>query len=226
MKQTALVLLMACVLTACTGTVTMQPVERGAEPVFDSETHGVVVASSAMAGYYQGELSVFPGTGVGSEYFRCQGYSLLYQRVGEDAKKFVGDLVAIPDLSRNRKASDPYDYEVPDGVGYVQATVVPAGNYEFWYRSIYCGTTNYYAHDFLVPFTVEAGKANYLGEVRYLHQFGRSPLGNARYEGSLLRVVDELERDLPLLHDQYPFLRDLETVRTEVDWSRLLVPVE
>ena len=179
-----------------------------------------------MAGYYQGDLPVFPGTGVGSEYFRCGGYSLLYQMVGDGDQKFVGDLSAIPNSSRDRKPSDPYDYEVPDGVGYVQATVVPAGDYEVWHRGFYCGTTAYYAHDFRVPFTVEAGKANYIGEVRYLHQFDRSPLGNARFAGALVMVGDEFERDMPLLLEHYPFLKDLEIVRTKADWGLLYKTIE
>ncbi len=217
---------MACLLTACTGTVTLPPIERGTEPVIDASTHGVVLSSSMMAGYYKGDLPIFPGTGVGSEYFRCYGYSLLYQKIGDDAKKFVGDLSGIPSMSRNRKPEDPFDYEVPDGVGYLQATVVPAGDYEVWFRNIVCGTVTYYAHDFRVPFTVAAGKANYLGEVRYLHRFDKSPLGSARFAGAMILVGDEFERDMPLFAERYPFLADYDVVRPSIDWTLLYETVE
>jgi len=224
-KNCLLVLVVSCVLAACSGTVTLKPVERGTVPIVDNATHGVLVGSAMFSGVYEGEAKTIPFGGIGSRRFRCQVYSMRYRSVDDREPRIFGNLSAIPSGGARWKPSDPRDYEVDKGLGFVNAIVLPAGKYEVWNYSTYCGVISYGMDGISVPFEVTAGQASYLGEIQYRHEFNES-LGIGGFDGSSVRVVDKMERDLPLLLERYSFLSDYEIVPLAADWRRLYVPID
>lgn len=81
---------------------------------------------------------------------------------------------------------------------------VPIGEYEIysWQSSMSTTFSRWFEkpkNDFSIPFKVEAGKVNYLGQILLDSDYGIS-FGNMK------------ERDLETLYDKYPFLSDLAVV--------------
>ncbi len=213
-------------LCACSGTVTVFPVEEGAEPVFDTVSEGVLVGSSMFAGIYTGDGKRFPGTPSLAKDFRCSNYSLLYRGTEPATEAFVGNLSAIPAGQKKMapEGDGSYDYDVLEGRGYVYATILPAGAYELWYRGYRCGNTDYYDHDFSVPFEVLAGHANYVGELQFRHRFGENFLGTIVFQRADVRLENAADRDVPLLNEKYPFLADLPIRSVDLEWQQMYQP--
>ena len=92
-----------------------------------------------------------------------------------------------------------------DGTGFIETLVLPAGRYEIfkWDLFFNLGTIYWYehsAHDFSIPFTVEPGKINYLGEITL-----------DKYD---FRFSDARERDFGFLYEIYPNFRNVATTWT------------
>ena len=225
MRKILLFGLVVFMLSGC-GTVYIEPISRDETPIIDNNTHGILVGSSSISGHYDGDAPTLPFGGVGSSNPRCYHYNIFFQSVDPSETRLLGDMSAVPSGGAKRGVSADHDFAVPDGIGFLQVLILPAGNYEVHHRNVYCGTTNYYLSDLQVPFTIEAGKASYIGEIQYRHEYGKSILGLAGFAGASVIVKDKMARDLPMLLEKYPFLHAYEISSLDIDWSRLYTPVE
>lgn len=97
---------------------------------------------------------------------------------------------------------DWFTNEIPEGntVGYLNAVELPAGDYEFYtYEGqLYLpngGTVTYFPRkEFSWKFKVEAGTANYLGNVN---------ICNIDFINKIITLNDERERDFRLFKEKY-----------------------
>lgn len=101
-------------------------------------------------------------------------------------------------------SGDPELYERRRTVGTLFDVSLPAGRYEFfdvWFvAATGFGSTEYRAREpFSVPFTIEAGTLNYLGEFRAYPIVGRNLLGMSLPGGGYFVVLDRERRDTQLL---------------------------
>jgi hypothetical protein len=109
---------------------------------------------------------------------------------------------------------DEGDFAVKNGKGYMFVLPLRAGDYEFnqWavshvYGSEYCFSPS----SFVVPFTIEANKALYLGEARANLTLKKRPFWGGYISERVFWIVsDKSGRDLPLLKKMYPFLKDID----------------
>lgn len=96
---------------------------------------------------------------------------------------------------------DPELYERKRSIGKFFEIVLPAGRYEFfdfWMVAIGLGgaTTEYRPKEpFSIPFTIEAGTVNYIGEFRTYPMVGRGIFGGLARSGGYFVVRDQEARD-------------------------------
>ncbi len=86
---------------------------------------------------------------------------------------------------------------------------LPAGKYRFYTFSILRGTGVGYSvweprEDFSIPFTVTAGKAAYLGEIRMVPHLGRNIFGIPMPAGGNFNFVSNQQRDIALFREKFP----------------------
>lgn len=175
-------------LGACSG----MPVENHLVPedaIAKPEDAGYLVGS---IGYYTGSRNS-AGPTSSNVYFR---------RVGSEN---WGDIAA------ERGLIESGDYELDDRTGNVFALPLQPGDYEFYnvrfYFYRYTGSITITAkEDFAVPFTIEKGKAHYIGEFVAYGLYGRNIFGLPVPAGGYFVHRDNFERDGPMLRAKYPAL--------------------
>ncbi len=204
-----LIIVAGTVVGGCTGTVTVPVVERGQVPVIDSETQSVLVASTSFNGRLEGE----------EEGYRCTFYGLLYRGTEPATEGSVGDMAAIPNGGSTWDAADVHDYTVHDGLGFVSATVLPAGRYEIYFYNMQCGNRIFYSDEFSIPFELRPGEAAYSGEVRFNHRFGQNVFGMTMNFGADLELIDSSSRDTAIAKRAYPFLKALPVRKLDYDFD-------
>jgi hypothetical protein len=142
------------------------------------------------------EYGLSPASGKGLAVFsltandRPGNFTIAYRSVGGDAK---GD-VSLHTL-RN-----PLDWRDPRGR--LVVIELPAGSYEFYN---WAGLRARSTDRFSIPFSIEPGKATYLGNVHF-------DVFSGVYG---VRVSDRSSRDLPALFERYPNLQR-DALRTEI----------
>ena len=95
------------------------------------------------------------------------------------------------------------DFNTPDSHGDLFTFSLPAGDYVLFNFNLF--NSNGYFHqswgskkDFAIPFTVEANKVNYLGEIQLMAFLGENLLGIKVPNGGIWVIRDKSERDLAL----------------------------
>lgn len=159
----------------------------------------VKTAPEANVGSLGGEGIVFLSMVVKDEgLINYDGFNLSYRNV--DTKK-VGSLSLYSGMvATNVKV---LAFEDGKGKGDVRSLTLPAGNYEFYNYFVNTGVSEWRAmQDFSIPFTVAAGKAVYLGEVRMLRRFEKI-LGLKAHAGGRFEIRDMSARDVPLFQSRF-----------------------
>lgn len=210
-RQSVLVLIAfaSTLVGGCTGTVTVPVVERGQVPVLDSATQAVLIASTSFNGRLEGD----------DEGYRCTFYNLLYRGTEPATEGSVGDMAAIPNGGSTWDAADAHDYTVGDGLGFVSATVLPAGRYEIYFYNMQCGNRIFYSDEFSIPFELRPGEASYSGEVRFNHRFGQNVFGMTMNFGADLQLIDGSERDIAITKREYPFVDALPVRKLDYEFD-------
>jgi hypothetical protein len=94
-------------------------------------------------------------------------------------------------------------FEDGNGKGDLKSLTLPAGSYEFHNYWVSTSTSSWRAlEDFSIPFTVTAGKATYLGEVRMLRRFEKILLIKT-HAGGRFEIRDMSARDVPLFRAEF-----------------------
>lgn len=107
------------------------------------------------------------------------------------------------------------DYNIEAGSGYLFVVSIPQGSYEFYECSAtrHGGTVTEYAwtpKDFSIPFSINAGEALYLGEIKSTIVFNKGFLGRAPGDHIHWSGSNQWDRDIPLITSDYPFVSKLE----------------
>lgn len=98
---------------------------------------------------------------------------------------------------------DPMDFDHPKGR--LVVAELPAGQYELYQWRAEVLDLTYTSKLFSIPFTVVAGKATYIGGL-----FVNVNETTAKYK---LSVTDQSTRDLPLLLQRYPHIKQTDVVK-------------
>ena len=209
-------------LSACAGTVTVPQVERGSAPAFDTATHGVILSSSSFSGKYPDGARIPVAA---DENHRCNSYAMFYRYLEQSDERIAGQLSAIPNGNNRWTPNDPHDYAVHEGLGFVAATLLPAGRYEVYFFSSVCGVVQSTAEEaFSVPFEIKPGVATYVGEIVYTHRFFDNFGGITQPFSPGIRFSMAPKRDLPLLESRYPFLSEFTLEIVELPWHEMNPP--
>jgi|GEM_PF-1017788 len=111
----------------------------------------------------------------------------------------------------------PVDFKEFDTHGGIFLRELPPGDYEF-YNFILVQSSGTYTksfeskEDFSIPFTVEANKLNYIGQIKLFVLTGRNIFGMILNNGGYWEVSDQIERDLPIVKDKYPTLQNSDVI--------------
>ena len=102
-------------------------------------------------------------------------------------------------------------FSVPGGTGtgVVKSYTLPAGAYAFTNFSLVLGSVGGYSswsaeEDFSIPFTVVAGRAAYLGEIRLIPLRAKNVFGIKIPAGGTFEIVDNAGQDVALFRQQFP----------------------
>ncbi len=96
------------------------------------------------------------------------------------------------------------DFTQSDRQGILFAFVLPAGDYHFVTYSLESEQGHWKPKKpFSVPFKVEAGRVNYLGDIRIDVHEGKDPYGATIAQGGTFSFINEKTRDMPLLQGKY-----------------------
>lgn len=203
-------------LSACT--VTVQQVEPGTRPAIDTALHGLVLSSSSFSGKYPEDAR---RPWMATEQHRCESYQMVYRYLEESSERTAGQLSAIPDGKNDWTLDDPHDNEVDNGLGFVAATLLPAGRYEVYFFTNICrGTAYYAAEEFSIPLEIKPGVATYIGEIVYKHRFYENFAGVTAPNAPDIEFRMDPNRDLPLLRSKYSFIDELDLEIVNLPWER------
>lgn len=215
MKKRLYIIALLISLSACT--VTVQQVEPGSRPDINAATHGLLLSSSSFSGKYPADARL---PWMATEKHRCESYQMIYRYLEESSERTAGQLSAIPDGKNDWTLDDPHDYTVDNGLGFVAATLLPAGRYEIYFFSSICRGTSYYApEEFSIPFEIKPGVATYVGEIVYKHRFYKNFAGVTAPNAPEITFRMESIRDLPLLRSKYSFIDDLTLEIVDLPWE-------
>ncbi len=135
-----------------------------------------------------------------------------YNLVIRQDKKNVADLAdAIPTLFLAEDyVGQTGDFNLTEGLGYAYVLPLPAGEYTLDIVSYGNGVFSYAIDEPLgIPISVASGQMTCLGAVVFQHHFRKAPLGNLAPTFAALSTSDECERDVELIRERFPSLRDL-----------------
>jgi hypothetical protein len=171
-----------------------------------TETRGIVVGSFARdpeAPYYVSQAISFQNSAHGARH-----------RV----------LATYPDSLVNKPTPD--EFETPDSKGAIFVRLLEAGEYSFNGFSVSHHTSRGTAtisprHDFSVPFQVEAGKVNYIGEFKRVSLEGKGD--EAPLPG--WAISDRMERDREVIAREYPDIPLDELINAVPSKERVASPL-
>lgn len=108
------------------------------------------------------------------------------------------------------------DFQEQDRKGLLFAFALPAGNYHFVSYSLESGEGHWRpTQPFSVPFTVEPGKVNYVGDIQLVVHEGQDIFGMTTARGGTFHFMNARKKDLPLLKAKYP----------DIPWNNLVTTV-
>lgn len=100
--------------------------------------------------------------------------------------------------------------------GLLFAFMLPAGKYHFVSYSLESGAGHWKpTRPFSVPFTVEAQKVNYVGDIQLDVREGTDMFGLRTAKGGTFHFINAKEQDMPLLKKKYP----------DIQWNNLVTTV-
>lgn len=147
---------------------------------------------------------------------RFNQYSFYF--IGPDGTE--REITIKPELITTVKYPD--DFDNGEVSGSLFAFTLPAGNYTFKrYYNLYQVTISAYrgfvpSDNFEIPFSIEPGTVNYIGEIRFYpklkDKYESEPkffLGNYA-DGGFYRIHNSYERDMPLLKKKFKSLESAE----------------
>jgi hypothetical protein len=167
---------------------------------------------------------IFSSGSIGEE----SNFKLFYRKVGAPSgyRGFGGD-GSIDYDTTSLFGSSPADFKGHEE-GQVKTIRLEPGSYEVYSYEIYAAggagsTLTWGPHkDFSIPFTIDAGKATYIGDFAGIRLTAKGFFGAKVTAGGLIVVKDEQARDIPIAQKQVP---DLPPVTVSVtDVSRLGEP--
>lgn len=201
-------------LGAC-NTNTVRPLSAKEVATFvpaENPDKGYVVGSFAVQGDNPSKLAKMFGGG----NFEYTGYYFFFRQTNaaEGMDPIIGSVQFDSRPMFGGKANS--DFDVETGRGHVLVMPVAAGDYEFYRWRIYMnnGTSEsswQTREDYSIPFTIEPGKAMYIGEVNVQHTFGKNVFGMVIPSGGVFTCNDQFDRDLPLIKAEYSFMQAIET---------------
>ena len=113
------------------------------------------------------------------------------------------------------------DFENKNRKGLLFAFVLPAGDYHFVSYSLESGEGHWKpTSPFSVPFKVQAGKVNYVGDIQLDVHEGTDMFGMRTAKGGTFHFINAKNKDMPMLKAKYPDLPWQETVTTVPDSAR------
>lgn len=108
------------------------------------------------------------------------------------------------------------DFEDDKRKGVLFAFVLPAGAYHFVSYSLESGEGHWQpTRPFSVPFKVEAGKVNYVGDIQLSVREGEGLFGMRAAKGGTFHFINSKDKDIPLLQNKYP----------DIPWDNVMVTV-
>jgi hypothetical protein len=116
----------------------------------------------------------------------------------------------------------PNDFAIEGGGGRVFVIPLPAGHYKFYdfllFENLGQVQNSWKSrHGYSIPIEIRRGEALYIGEIRTVHRYGRNLLGMPLSAGGYFVALPGKERDVPLLHAMYPFLRSVPVREAVLD---------
>jgi hypothetical protein len=152
------------------------------------------------AGEDAGHIIISLGASTETKY---SSYKLFIRKIDKSLNSGVGYL---PD---NMFKPTKKDFIDSDSHGFVSSFAMPAGDYEIYnfdvFENLGLRQTNYRAkEDFSIPFSIESGKATYLGEY-IAYSIGKGFLGTST-GGAIFVVKNEKVRDIQIAKNKYPDL--------------------
>lgn len=140
--------------------------------------------------------------------------TLFFRQVGDEEK-------AVLMVSQTPLVRDEVDYKNAEKRGSVFSLPLKPGRYEivnvsFFYNSGQVEKTYTAEEDFSIPFTIEAGKAYYMGEFLAYGSYGKNIFGITIPAGGFFVINRNTERDLDLLRGKYPELEDIDIVELDL----------
>lgn len=156
---------------------------------------------------------------LGNDNIRYESYGFMFQGLDASNKDLKGNVGARGTLWTN---SYENDFETDDNSsGYVFLIPLPPGTYEFYsiyfYNSGYTSTTWRSKPGLSARFTIEDGKATYIGQVMAEYLYGKSLIGLTVPAGGFIQIADSYGRDSYLLYEKYPFLKNMIIEKQLVD---------
>lgn len=202
-------------LFTCVGGLLAGCVVAQVRPLSDDRAATYVAADHPENGYVIGSFSASGFSPKYSNKFQYGDYSVYLRQIGDVDKPITGRVFF--DTRRKIRGVPNLDFEVEEGRGNVFVMPMPAGNYEFYsFRLHYAdtfGEKNWTSvEEFSIPFNVVPGEALYIGEIRVTHQFAKSVSNTFIPDGGTFTCLEQFERDVPLVHAEYPFVRPFEVV--------------
>lgn len=172
---------------------------------------GRAAASDRVHENYKGAdagVLIYAAGSIGPE----SNFKFFYRKVGAPSgyRGFGGDGSIYYD-TRSLFISRPADFTGHED-GQVVTTRLEPGSYEVYTYKIVAGAYGGEidwgpAHgDFSIPFTIETGKATYIGDFAGIRLSGEGAFGSKTVEGGLIIVTDKHERDIPIAQKQMPNL--------------------
>nr|WP_298165780.1 hypothetical protein [uncultured Pseudomonas sp.] len=119
---------------------------------------------------------------------------------------------ALIRMKQEPTGSTPFDIEEGGrGVGSLFALALKPGDYEIYYMRLQSGGSQMWSkREFSVPFSIEAGKAFYIGDFR------SSCLSRSLARGQCHFLYDSrIERDKPLLMKKFPYLPAIQQLQLQ-----------
>lgn len=133
-------------------------------------------------------------------------YYIKTSEVGQLASKNAGYVYALPPTL---PLGTPGPSEFSDSDGSVFAIALAPGDYILsrWEIEVGAYAIIYPVEPVPLPFTVEKGKATYIGNLHMFFRTGRNIIGLPSIDDGRPVISDRSERDIPMLLKRYPNLK-------------------
>ena len=183
----------------------------------NNQNEGYLIGSFSYFGHHPSRLAIGA-----AKNFRYNNYRLRYKSTDQREIPIQGNVGGDGSFIFKHYKED---YDLSEGEGQVFVIALPEGSYEFSRFSFYLDEivsqkTWYSGSDMSIPFKIEKRESTYIGEIRFNHLWGKNILGMTLPDGCYLEAIDEYSRDIKLIHEHYPFTRDLPTKNINITISK------